>query len=201
MTLSHLVLASQSATRRMMLEAAGVPITVMAAHIDEGAIRDGLSTKGMSPRDIADALAEAKAMRIGTKRDDAMVLGSDQILETADGAMLAKPETPQAAVEQLLGLSGKPHKLWSAAVIVEGGRPVWRHIEKVVMHMRPLSAHFVEDYVENYWETIGYTVGCYEIEGPGAQLFSRIEGSHFAILGMPLLPLLGFLRERELMPS
>lgn len=201
MTDTPLILASQSVSRRIMLEAAGVPISVMAAHIDEGSIRDSLSAEGTKPRDIADALAEAKAMRIGSRRTDSMVLGSDQILETEDGRMLAKPSTPDAAEQQLLSLSGKPHTLWAAAVIVENGRPVWRHVEKAVMHTRPLSRDFVESYVEEYWENIGYTVGCYEIEGPGAQLFSHIDGSHFAVLGLPLLPLLGFLRERELMPS
>ncbi|KPF74827.1 septum formation protein Maf [Blastomonas sp. AAP25] len=184
-----------------MLDKADVPFTVVAAHIDESAIRASLHAEGTSPRDIADALAEAKAMRVGTKRPEAMVLGSDQILETSTGEMLSKPQTPEDAIRQLETLSGKAHKLWSAAVIVEGGRPIWRHVEKAVMHVRPLGSAFVRDYVDKHWESIGYTVGCYEIEGAGAQLFSHIEGNHFAVLGMPLLPLLGFLRERELMPS
>lgn len=196
-----LILASQSASRRTMLDKADVPFTVVAAHIDESAIRASLHAEGTSPRDIADALAEAKAMRVGTKRPEAMVLGSDQILETATGEMLSKPQTPEDAIRQLETLSGKAHKLWSAAVIVEGGRPIWRHVEKAVMHVRPLGSAFVRDYVDKHWESIGYTVGCYEIEGAGAQLFSQIEGNHFTVLGMPLLPLLGFLRERELMPS
>ena len=115
--------------------------------------------------------------------------------------MLTKPQTPEDAIRQLETLSGKPHRLWSAAVIVEGGRPIWRHVEKAVMHVRPLGSAFVRNYVDKHWESIGYTVGCYEIEGAGAQLFSHIEGNHFTVLGMPLLPLLGFLRERELMPS
>tara|TARA_B110001454_G_scaffold192314_1_gene192534 strand:- start:113 stop:667 length:555 start_codon:yes stop_codon:yes gene_type:complete len=184
-----------------MLDAADVPFSVVAAHIDESSIRASLHAEGTSPRDIADALAEAKAMRVGTRRTEAMVLGSDQILETASGEMLSKPQTPEDAIRQLETLSGKPHRLWSAAVIVEGGRPIWRHVDKAVMHVRPLGSAFVRDYVDKHWETIGYTVGCYEIEGAGAQLFSHIEGNHFTVLGMPLLPLLGFLRERELMPS
>lgn len=196
-----LILASQSASRRAMLDAADVPFTVVAAHIDESAIRTSLRAEGTSPRDIADALAEAKAMRVGIKRPEAMVLGSDQILETSTGEMLSKPQTPEDAIRQLETLSGKAHKLWSAAVIVEGGRPIWRHVEKAVMHVRPLGSAFVRDYVDKHWESIGYTVGCYEIEGAGAQLFSHIEGNHFTVLGMPLLPLLGFLRERELMPT
>lgn len=196
-----LILASQSASRRTMLDKADVPFTVVAAHIDESAIRASLHAEGKSPRDIADALAEAKAMRVGVKRPEAMVLGSDQILETATGEMLSKPQTPEDAIRQLETLSGKAHKLWSAAVIVEGGRPIWRHVEKAVMHVRPLGSAFVRDYVDKHWESIGYTVGCYEIEGAGAQLFSHIEGNHFTVLGMPLLPLLGFLRERELMPT
>ncbi|WP_373488718.1 nucleoside triphosphate pyrophosphatase [Blastomonas sp.] len=196
-----LILASQSTARRAMLDAADVPFTVVAAHIDESAIRGSLHAEGTTARDIADALAEAKAMRVGARRPESMVLGSDQILETAEGDMLSKPQTPDDAIRQLEALSGKPHRLWSAAVIVEGGRPIWRHVEKAVMHVRPLGSAFVRDYVDKHWETIGYTVGCYEIEGPGAQLFSQIEGSYFAVLGMPLLPLLGFLRERELMPT
>lgn len=196
-----LILASQSASRRTMLDKADVPFSVIAAHIDESAIRASLHAEGTSPRDIADALAEAKAMRVGNKRPEAMVLGSDQILETENGEMLSKPQTPEDAIRQLETLSGKPHRLWSAAVIVEGGRPIWRHVEKAVMHVRPLGSAFVRNYVDKHWESIGYTVGCYEIEGAGAQLFSHIEGNHFAVLGMPLIPLLGFLRERELMPS
>jgi len=184
-----------------MLDAADVPFSVVAAHVDEAAIRDSLAAEKVAPRDIADALAEAKATRVGGRRPEALVLGSDQILETHDGRMLAKPTCPEAAVNQLHQLSGQTHRLWSAAVIVEGGRPVWRHVEAAVMHMRPLSPGFVDSYVENHWDTIGYTVGCYEIEGAGAQPFRRIEGSHFAILGMPLLPLLDYLRVRGVLAS
>ncbi|MEM1133492.1 MAG: nucleoside triphosphate pyrophosphatase [Pseudomonadota bacterium] len=194
-----LILASQSQSRQTMLRNAGVPFVAQAAHVDEETLRDGLVDRGTSPRNIADALAEAKALKISLTHGDALVLGSDQILETADGSMLSKAPSPDAAKAHLQRLSGQRHTLHSAAVIAENGEPIWRALESVTMIMRPLSDSFIDQYVAANWESIRYCVGCYQIEGAGAQLFARIDGSHFAILGMPLFPVLGFLRERGML--
>lgn len=194
-----LILASQSQTRMQMLEAAGVAFEARPAHIDEAALKDGLLAEGTSARNIADALAEAKALKISLTHPQALVLGSDQLLECGDGALLSKADTPEQAMAHLQRLSGQRHKLHSAAVIADQGQPVWRALETVTLTMRVLSDAFIADYVAAHWQDIRHCVGCYQIEGPGAQLMARIDGSHFAILGMPLLPLLGFLRDRGIL--
>jgi len=150
---------------------------------------------------LADALAEAKAVRLSRRIGPALVLGADQILAFEDGMMLDKPKDKEAAAAQLKILSGKTHKLFSAAVIADQGSPIWRHIDVATLTMRELSDEFIEAYVEAEWDNIQHCVGCYEIEGRGAQLFSDIKGSQFTIMGLPLLQLLDFLRVRSVMPS
>lgn len=196
-----LVLASQSAGRKAMLEAAGVPFEALAAHVDEAAIKEALAAEGQSPRNIADALAEAKALKLSSRIPGALVLGSDQLLALEDGPLFDKPGTPEEAKAHLRAFSGNVHRLFCAAVIAENGRPVWRHVSVVKMHVRPLSDRFIADYVTDQWERIRWTVGCYEIEGRGAQLFDRIEGDPFTIIGLPLVPVLGYLRTRGVLPS
>lgn len=196
-----LVLASQSAARRAMLEAAGIPHEAVAANVDEESAKDALRAQGLSARDLADALAELKAVRVSQRLPGAMVLGCDQTLALADGAMLDKPADRAAAADQLRRMSGSTHNLFSAAVICEAGRPVWRHVERARMTVRPLSDAFVDSYLDAEYAQIAGCVGGYRIEGPGAQLFARIEGSHFAILGLPLLPLLDYLRVRGVLTS
>jgi septum formation protein len=173
----RLLLASKSQARRAMLEAAGVPFEVVEAELDEEAAKAGLHGAGFEPRDIAEEL------------------------ERADGSMLSKPESRAEAFDQLRSLSGATHFLHSAAVIAEGGEGIWWSCETVELAMRPLSDSFLEAYLDGEYEAIRWSVGGYRIEGPGVQLFERIEGSHFAILGLPLLPLLGYLRERGLLAS
>jgi septum formation protein len=129
------------------------------------------------------------------------VLGSDQTLERADGTMLSKPGSRAEAKAQLRSLAGSVHRLHAAAVIAEGGKTVWWSCETVQLAVRPLSDAFLETYLDEEYEKIRWSVGGYRIEGPGVQLFERIEGSHFAILGMPLVPLLAYLRERGMMVS
>ena len=193
-----LILASQSASRRAMLDAAGVTYTAQAPLVDEDAAKATLAH--LPPRDLADALAELKALKVSARAPDALVLGSDSLVVLADGNRLDKPTSRDEAAAHLAAMSGGTHDLWSAAVIGEGGRPVWRHVERARLHVRPLSYAFIERYLDAEWPAIAGCVGCFRIEGPGVQLFERIEGSHFTVLGLPLLPVLAYLREREAMP-
>lgn len=194
-----LVLASLSQTRRDMLTAAGVDFEVQGAPVDEETAKASLRAQGIGARDLADALAELKARRVSGKQPRDIVLGCDQTLELDDGTMLDKPGGRLA--EQLRALSGRTHRLHSAVVACENGTPIWRQIETAKLTMRPLGEAFIADYVAHEGESVAGCVGGYRIEGRGAQLFSRIDGSHFAILGLPLLPLLDWLRTRGLLPS
>lgn len=196
-----LLLASQSESRQRLLREVGVPFDVVPAAIDEEAAKTALEAEGLGARNLADALAELKAMRPSLRHPTDLVLGCDQTLELADGSRIDKVETREEAAALLARMSGQPHKLYSAAVIAEGGAPVWRHIESVTMHMRPLSPAFIESYLDAEWEHCRWCVGCYRAEGPGAQLFARITGSLFAVQGLPLLPLLDYLRTRSIIAA
>jgi septum formation protein len=198
---AQLILASKSKARLAMLTAAGVAVEAISPNVDEDALKDGLKSEGVTARNLADALAEAKAVRLSGRIGAGMVLGADQVLALEDGTMLDKPADPADAVAQLKLLSGKKHKLFSAAVIAEQGVPVWRHIDIATLSVRMLGDQFIEQYVEAEWDNIRYCVGCYEIEGRGAQLFSAINGSQFTIMGLPLLHLLDYLRIRGILPS
>jgi nucleoside triphosphate pyrophosphatase len=195
-----LLLASQSATRRRMLEAAGVPFETVTAALDEEAAKKGLTAAGFEPRDMAEMLAEMKAMSARAGEED-LVIGADQILELDDGTMLSKPGSRDEALAQLRSLSGGTHYLHSAAVVVEGGARVWGETETVAMDVRPLGEDFLQAYLDAEYEAVRHNVGGYRIEGMGAQLFEEVEGSHFAILGLPLLPLLDYLRARGVLKS
>ena len=179
-----------------MLQAAGIQLDAIAPMVDEDALRQAMLAEGRSGRDLCDALAEAKAVKISRKYPGTLVLGSDQILENEDGSVITKAETPAQARAILAALSGKSHRLYSAAVIAEGGKPVWRYVDKATMKMRTLSADFIEEYVGEYWEEIRPCVGCYRIEAEGAQLFAKVDGSQFTVMGMPLLAVLDYLRAR-----
>lgn len=194
-----IILASQSASRRAMLDAAGVAYEALPARVDEAGVKAAMA--GASPRDLSDALAEMKAVKVSANAGPVPVLGSDSIVALADGTLLDKPESRDQAAEHLARMSGGSHELWRAAVVAEHGRPVWRHVERTKLHVRPLSPAFIDRYLDQEWPEIAGCVGCFRIEGPGVQLFSRIEGSHFTILGMPLLPVLGYLRERGWMAA
>lgn len=196
-----LVLASESAGRKAMLEAAGVPFEAFAAAVDEEALKAALSAEGQPPRNIADALAEAKALKVSIRIPGALVLGSDQLLALEDGTLFGKPETPDQARAHLKAFSGRTHRLFCAAVIAQNGQTLWRHISVAKMQVRALSDAFIDAYVDAHWEHIRRTVGCYEIESAGAQLFDAVEGDPFTIIGLPLIPVLGYLRTRGIMPT
>ena len=195
-----LLLASKSAARRGMLEAAGVPFEPVEAELDEEAAKAGLWGAGFDARGVAEELAQLKAVSARASEGE-LVLGSDQTLERSDGTLLGKPASREEARGQLESLRGSTHRLHSAAVIAEGGEPVWSHCETVELTMRAFGDGFLEAYLDREYEAIRWSVGGYRIEGEGAQLFERVEGSHFAVLGLPLLPLLAYLRERGVLQS
>ena len=182
-----------------MLSAAGVPFEAVAAGVDEDAAKAALG-RGR-PRDLVDALAELKAVKVSSRMPGVLVLGSDSLVALDDGSVLDKPESREQAAEHLSRVSGRVHHLWSAAVVAEDGRATWRHVEAAKMHVRPLSYSFISAYLDSEWPTISGCVGCYRMEGPGVQLFDRVEGSHFTVLGMPLIPVLAHLRVRSVLPS
>ncbi len=189
-----LTLASGSGIRRRLLEAARVPVEIRPARVDEDALRAALAAEGASPRDTADALAEAKARKIAA-RTPGLVLGCDQIL-AVDRDILAKPADPSEARAQLARLSGRRHDLFSAAVIYEDAVPVWRHVGHVRLHMRPLSVAYLDAYLARNWDSVRDSVGAYKLEEEGARLFSRIDGDYFTVLGLPLLEVLSYLTLR-----
>lgn len=196
----RLLLASQSAARRQMLTAVGVAFEAVSAPLDEEEAKAGLAAAGFEPRDMAEMLAELKAKSV-TAEADTLVIGADQVLELDDGTMLSKPGSREKALAQLRLLSGGTHYLHSAAVVIEGGERVWGETETVAMDVRALSEDFLQAYLDAEYEAVHFSVGCYRIEGLGAQLFEEVTGSHFAILGLPLLPLLDYLRDRGLLQS
>jgi len=195
------ILASQSASRRAMLEAACVPFRAEAAGVDEEAAKQAFLMDGLDGRGLADALAELKAVKVSRRHPDALVLGCDSTVQAADGSLLDKAGSRDEARAQLLGLAGTTHRLSSAAVVALRGQPIWRHVDVAKMTMRPFSEAFLDGYLEAEWPAIGGCVGGYRIEGLGAQLFARIEGSQFTIMGLPLLPLLDWLRTRGVIPA
>ena len=196
-----LVLASKSASRRAMLTAAGVPFEAVSANVDEESAKAAMRAEGIAPRDLADKLAELKALRVSHREPEALVLGSDSVVALEDGSTLDKPADRAEAADHLRRMSGKRHELISAAVMAVDGRPVWRLVDRAKMFVRALSDGFIESYLDAEWPEISGCVGCYRIEGPGAQLFSRIEGSQFTVLGLPLLPVLDYLRVRGVLTS
>lgn len=191
-----LILASGSVARRRMLEAAGLAFDVDAPRVDEEAAKASLRAAGLKPRDQADALAELKALSVSRMRPG-FVIGADQMLALG-GEVFDKPPNAAEAKEHLLRLRGMTHELVTAAVVAREGAVIWRHIDTPKLTMRTFSDAFLDDYLSRAGDHVLRSVGAYQLEGLGAQLFERVEGDYFSVLGLPLLPLLAFLREHSI---
>lgn len=195
---ASLVLASGSSARRQMLEAAGVAFEVRPTDVDEDAIRTELGDA--SPEHVAAVLARAKAEAASRKAPDALVIGADQVLALGRTIFTKAPDI-EAARAALRSLAGQRHHLHSAVSLAYAGREVWRHLDTAALAMRDFSDAFLDAYLARAGDRVCASVGAYELEGLGIQLFERIEGDYFTILGMPLLPLLGELRARGILPA
>ena len=191
--MSRIVLASGSPARRTLLANAGIAFTVEPAALDERAVEAPLIARGATPAQTAAALAEAKAAEVSRRLPDALVVGADQTLD-CDGHRGTKSESLAAARGQLARLAGRSHRLHSAVAVAKGGVVSWRHLGSATLTMRPLTPAEIDSYLARVGERALKSVGVYQLEGEGIRLFERIEGDYFTILGLPLLPLLAYLR-------
>ncbi|MGE0768943.1 MAG: Maf family nucleotide pyrophosphatase [Hyphomicrobiaceae bacterium] len=199
---SRLILASQSRSRRQMLRAAGLSFDAIASGVDEVRMRADMEARGtrVGPAAIAGALAAAKAEDVSRANREALVIGGDQVLALGD-RVFEKPADLAAARAHLMALRGKAHVLVSAVALAEAGNVVWQHTETATLLVRPFSPAFLDRYIERVGEDVCQSVGAYQLEGFGSQLFERIEGDYFTILGLPLIALLGELRAREMIET
>ena len=195
-----LILASRSRARLMLLANAGLEVVAEPAEFDERAARAPLHEEGLGADDIAAVLAEAKAGTVSETRPGALVIGADQTL-SCDGERFDKPRSMEEAREQLLRLRGRTHMLHSALACVRDGETLFRHLDEARLTMRDVTPAFVGRYLARIGNKAFESVGAYQIEGPGIQLFARIEGDFFTILGLPLLPLLAFLRAQGILET
>lgn len=191
--MTQIILASTSPFRLKMLRDAGLIVDAIASDIDERAVDATLEGTGVTPAEVADILAEAKAVSVSEMHPDALVIGADQTL-SLDDQIFHKPADMEGARRHLLALSGKMHELNSAVVLARAGVPLWRTVSVARMTMRKLDPGFIGRHLSHVGNKALQSVGAYQIEGEGIQLFDRIDGDHFTIVGLPLLPLLGALR-------
>lgn len=200
MTHPRVVLASASPARAALLAAAGVEFERVPTAVDEARLRDDARARGASTEAAAEALAEAKAAAVARIRPEALVLGADQMLE-CEGAWFEKADDRAGAAAVLRRLRGRQHRLVSAVVAAEGGRTVWHATDDARLLMRPFGDAFLERYLDAIGDDACATVGGYRLEGLGSQLFERVDGDHFTVLGLPLLALLDFLRRRGVLET
>nr|WP_319514776.1 Maf-like protein [uncultured Cohaesibacter sp.] len=191
-----LILASKSQARAQLLSNAGLSFETSVAQIDERAAEQPLLAAGASPADIATLLAQVKATEVSVRNPGALVIGADQTLGFGD-KRFNKPEDDAAARRQLLELAGQSHQLNSAVVCAKDGEILWSHVSTATLTMRPLSPEEIGRYMARVGDQVRSSVGCYQLEGLGVQLFEKIDGDYFTILGLPLLPLLGYLRDHQ----
>ncbi len=189
-----LILASQSPFRRMLMENAGLAFTTEAACIDERAVETALAAQNPSPQDVAETLAIEKARDVSGRHKGALVIGSDQTL-SLEGRVFHKPADMAEAKSHLASMSGRSHSLNCGIALVRDGETLWSHVSIAHLTMRPLSDAFIDRHLTRVGDKILASVGAYQLEGEGVQLFERIDGDYFTILGLPLLPLLAKLRE------
>lgn len=192
---NKIILASSSEIRAKLLRNAGVEFDVSVARVDEDMLRRALEAEGAPPRDVADALAEAKAGKVASKNPGKLVIGCDQVLEF-QSKVFSKPRNIDEAREQLKLLRNNRHQLLSALVVFHENRPIWRHIGVVRLQMRDFSDEYLEDYLARNWNSIRWSVGGYKLEEEGVRLFHRVDGDYFNVLGLPLIELLNCLTTR-----
>jgi septum formation protein len=195
---SSLILASGSSTRADILINAGLIFDIQRPTVDEASVRLSMIASGAPVEAGADRLGALKALEVSADRPGTLVIGADQILE-CDGAWFEKPETLDQARDQLTRLSGKRHRLVSAVAVARDNTVMWHHTDQAHLSMRPLGSAFLDRYLDVMGEKVFSSVGGYQIEGLGAQLFDRVDGDHYTILGLPLFPLLGFLRDVDIL--
>lgn len=196
----RVVLASASRPRREMLRNAGLVFETEAARIDEDEVKAALRSEGADGARASETLAELKALRVSARRRAELVVGADQILE-CDGCWFDKPTDSAQAASHLRALSGRTHTLTSSVCVVRDGHRIWHHSDQARLTMRPLGNDFIEAYLSELGEAAFASVGAYQLEGLGAQLFSRVDGDFFTVLGLPLLPLLEFLRNHRVLAT
>jgi septum formation protein len=194
------ILASASKSRANLLRAAGVNVEIEPAHADEEAVKNALKAEGATAAQCAETLAELKAVQVSQRHDNALVIGADQMLE-CEGVWFDKPADISGARNHLVTLRGKTHVLPTAVCVALNGARIWHHVATPRLTVRSYSDAFIDDYLKIAGTAVLSSVGAYQLEGLGAQLFSKIEGDFFTILGLPLLPLLAFLREHEVAPQ
>ncbi len=197
---SKIILASASKSRASLLRAAGVNFEIVPTNADEDAVKHTMKAKGATAAACAEALAELKAVHVSASRPGSFVIGADQMLE-CDGAWFDKPADENGARSHLRKLRDKTHVLPTAVCVALDGIRIWHYVALPKLTMRAFSESFVEEYLKAAGPAVTTSVGAYQLEGPGAQLFSRIEGDFFTILGLPLLELLTFLREKNVVPA
>jgi len=196
----RVILASASVARRRLLEAAGLIFETSPSKVDEEEVKAGLREEGADALDAAETLAELKALKVSRRQGAALVIGADQMLECG-GVWFDKPGSAEAVAGHLDRLAGRRHRLATAVVVCRDGERIWHHRAEAWLTMRRLSPQFVADYVAAVGSEVAASVGAYQLEGRGAQLFTAVEGDHFVVQGLPLLPLLGFLRDRGVLQA
>lgn len=189
-----LILASASSARSALLQGVGLQFSALPANVDEASVKDSLQAEGATAKNVAEALADLKALKISQQNPDALVIGGDQTLD-CNGVWFDKPPDRAHLIGHLTALSGNQHSLFAAICVFRDGQRLWGTVQTANMTMRHLSATEIESYADAVGEEVLGSVGGYRLEGLGASLFERIEGDYFTVLGLPLLPLLGFLRQ------